>query len=284
MLKSLWLAGLILMAGAENLAYRATPASGPIQAEMTYSFAVTGPPTLTSQLLGGNPGLSIQQLRATRRGRRVISAAEDGRSRVEILVENAQVEGRTQDKPLQFHFDGGPAPADLAADPVRQFAWSLSVTPRRYTLGAKGDYRLDAGHDAQTEATGVILDAPIRLSDGAVNVGDEWSSDWTGNGRRKKDDAVFHYHQTARVEEIGGGAAPRARISFSTSGALRDSSGKNLQGEDTRLESKGSILLDVRTGTVVGVDSSGTITTDVKGAGLKVVFTYTSKYEVPAAQ
>src|SRR5690348_7326848 len=102
MVKLWWLAGLMLMAGAENLAYRPTPASAPVQTEMTYSFAVSGPQGLTRQLLGSNPALSIQQLHATRQGRLALSAGDHGSSHVEIVFDNAQVEGHTPDKPFQF--------------------------------------------------------------------------------------------------------------------------------------------------------------------------------------
>jgi hypothetical protein len=266
------------MAVAEQLVYRPTLASAPIQAEIGYSFAASGPPMLTSELLASNAGLAIQQFRTTNQGRRTISAIDDGGSRIEIVFEHARVEGRTQDGPFQLEFDGGTGPG---ADPIRRFAWGVGVGPRRYTLGPNGEYRLDdGGQDPHAEAAGVILDAPVRLTDRTVTVGDEWTSDWTGVSRRKHDGAMFHYRQTARVEEIVAGATPRARISFSTSGSLHDPSGKELQAEKARLEGKGSILLDVQTGTVVGVDSTGTISTEIKTAGLKVVFGYTSKYEL----
>jgi hypothetical protein len=277
----LFLAGVFMLtATSESLTYRSTPDAAPIQSELTYTATVSGPATLTSQLLASNAALSVQQLRTTRTGRRV-SAADGTVNRIEILVDAAQVDGHAGDKTFQFRFDQPVAPADLAADPVRQFAWGFSMAPRRYTLGQKGDYRLgDPGQDAQAEAIGLIVDAPVHLPDRPVNVGDQWTREWTGIAR-KKDGAAFHFQQHATLEAIAAGASPRARITFSTVGTLRDSAGQPVPGEETTLEANGSVLLDVQSGLVVGLNSAGTLSTDIKTAGLKVVFGYTSKYDMP---
>jgi len=278
MAKLLLMGGIMLMAMSENLVYRTNTEVTPIQGEMIYEAKVTGPEALTTQLLASNSALSIQHLKTLRTARRMPAPSGVADS-VEIVVDTAQVEGRAADKPFHFQFAQPAAPAGVAADPVGQFAWGLSMAPRRYTLGPKGAYRLtDAGQDAQAEAVGVIVDAPVRLPDRPVGAGDHWTTEWNGIAR-KKDGGIFHYQQRAVIEEIVG-ASERARISFSTSALMYDASGKPLQGEETKLDAKGAILLDLRSGVVLHVDSTGTMSTEIKTAGLKVAFLYSSKYDL----
>jgi len=281
MLRSLLLVGVLVMAPPENLAYRAAGADpAPIQQEFTYALALSGPAGLTTQLVSSNAALSVEQLRVTRKGRRMISAAGDG-GRVEVQIAAAHVEARTRDKAaLKFDFVGPGAPADLAQDPIRQFAWGFSMAGQKYLLGARGEYRLDNNdQDGQAEPMAIMLNVPVRLPDHPVNVGDQWNSEWTGSPR-KKDGATMRFRQTARLEEIVG-PSRRARISFTTSGALTVPPEKNTQGEEMNLDARGFILLDQQAGVVVASSSAGTMTTDIKKAGLQMVHTITSKTDAP---
>jgi hypothetical protein len=281
MFRSFLVAGILLMAPQENLSYRAEGGDpAPIQQELTYALTLSGPQGLTTQLVSSNAALSVEQLRVTRKGRRVITTAGDG-GRVEVQIAGAHVEARTRDnKALKFDFDQPTAPPDLAQDPIRQFAWGFSMAGQKYLLGAKGEYRLDNNdQDGQAEPMAIMLNVPVRLPDHPVNVGDQWNSEWTGSPR-KKDGATMRFRQTARLDEIVG-PSRRARISFATSGALSVPPEKNIQGEEMNLDAKGSILLDGQSGVVIASSSAGTMTTDIKKAGLQMVHTITSKTDAP---
>jgi len=269
------------MAPPEILTYRADGTDPiPIQQEFTYALAISGPQGLTTQLLAANPALSVQQLRASRKGRRMIAAAPGG-SRVEVQIAGAHVEARTRDKTVRFDFDQSTVIADLAQDPIRQFAWGFSMGGQKYLLGKKGQYRLENNNDdGQAEPMAVILNVPVGLPDHEVHEGDEWTSEWTGLPR-KKDGATVRFRQTARLADVAAGQTPRARITFTTSGTLNVPADKNIQGEEMTLAGKGSILLDLQSGLVVASDSSGTITTDIKKAGIQIVHTLTSKTDTP---
>jgi hypothetical protein len=274
------LVSLLSLAGADTLTYHAQPGdAGPILSEFTYSVTFVGPPALINQLMASNAALSVQQLHATRKGHRKISAGDAGASHIDILIENAHVEGLAKDKPFEYDFDQPTPPADLAKDPIRQFAWGFGMAPRRYMLGPKGEFHLtDANGDGQAEQMAVLVDVPVRLSDRAVNAGDQWTSDWTGTPR-KKDGATMKYHQSAKLEEMLPGGTRRARISFSTSGKLDVPPEKNTQGEQVTLESKGSVVLDLSTGLVTTADSAGTMTTEIKIGNLKIVHGISAKYQ-----
>jgi len=269
------------MAGPENLRYHAKPGdSTPARGEFTYALHVNGFAIHVNQVRSSSPVSAIEQLRATRNGRRVMSAGEDGANHVEIIFDSAHVEGRTRDKAFQFDFDHASGPA-LGQDQLRQFSWALAAAPRRFALGPKGEYHPDnPNQDGHAEAIGVIVDLPIRLPDGPVHVGDQWSGEWTGT-TRKKDGASFQYRQNAQLEEIIEGPSPRARISFSTSGLLQIVPEKNSQGEETTLDARGFVLLEVATGLVDAGESAGTISTDITSLGLKIVHEITATYTSP---
>jgi hypothetical protein len=116
---------------------------------------------------------------------------------------------------------------------------------------------------------GIIVDAPVRLADHAVTVGEEWTTQWSGS--RQVKDGVFRYSQTAKLVEMIDGPPAVARISFTTTGTLEIPAEKNIQLEETKLESKGTVSLDLTTGLVTSVVSSGAILTELKKLGLQIV-------------
>jgi len=243
----------------------------------TYALHVKGFAIHVNQVRSSSPMSAIELLQATRHGRRVMSAGEDGTNHVEIIFDRAHVEGRTRDNTFQFDFDEASAPAP-GEDPLRQFSWVLAAAPRRFMLGPNGEYQpTNPNQEAHAEAIGVIVDLPIRVPDGPVQAGAHWNGEWTGTSR-KKDGARFHYRQSAQVEEILEGPAPRARISFSTSGVLQIPPQQNSQGEQTALDAKGFVLVDVATGRIDAGESAGAISTDITSIGLKIVHEITATY------
>jgi hypothetical protein len=276
-----------LLALQETLTYRPAPGQPkPVTSEFTYNFDITGPAALVGQLINSNPVLSIKEIRATRTGKLSVTAGANNTSHVELTFEKAHVNGLNGDKPFEVDLDSTTSltPQDLtsAQQAPRILSFVLSMGKRDFLLGPQGEYSLvDTKQDAQDEATGTIVDAPVRLPAHAVSVGEQWTSEWIGNVAHKKNGGKFHYKQTARLAEIVPGPAPRARITFATTGALDIPAGKNPQNEETVLDAKGFILLDLQTGTVVASESAGTVTTDMKGASLKMVLRATAKFQTP---
>ena len=276
-----------LIAGSETLTYR--PAPGPpkaVKSEYTYDFEMTGPATLVAQLVKANPMLSIKQIRATRTGQLSVTAGANNGSHVELIFDTAHVSGLNGDKPFQLDLDKGidPMSMDLKSpqEAPRVLAFVLAMGKRDFLLGPQGDYSLvDTKQDAQGEATGIIVDAPVRLPPNAVNVGQEWTSEWIGKAADKKNGGKFRYKQTAKLAEIVAGPTPRARITFATTGTLDIPAGSNPQNEETILDATGFILLDIQTGTVVASESAGTVTSDIKGAAVKLVRRTTAKFQMP---
>jgi hypothetical protein len=279
MVRLLLMASFALMALPEALTYKAKIGDTiPVQAQFTFALTVAGPEKLTSQLRASNAVLQIQNLTATRKGRRLISAGEGNTHRVDLVFDSAHVELRTVDKPHVFDFDTSINPATLASDTLKQLSWGLGMAPRNYTLGPLGEYNTAPLNDAQAEAMGVIIDPAVRLAPKPVNLGDQWTADWVGSRKQKQNDAFFRYSQTARLQEIVPGPSPRARISYTTTGRMEIPADKNPQQEETTLQAKGTILLDIATGTVVGIDAFGSISTNLKVPGLVLTRTMSAKY------
>lgn len=263
------------MADPIVLEFKGTPGECAASGGFTTTLDVTGPPILTRQLTGANALLALQSYRVSGEGRRTIEAGDDG-CVVLTQYDRAHADGVFNNKP--FEFDLTPVrPEYVKEDKLTEIAWGLSMTGRKHVLGPKGEYRLakrDA--DAHGEALALLIDAPVRLPEGGVNVGQEWTTEWTGEFTHKDTNARFGYRQTAVLQQVTDG---KAHITFVTSGKLNFTDKPSPQREDTVLESKGTLVLDLNTGLPAMVESAGTMTTDLKQSGVKLLRSTTAKFE-----
>jgi hypothetical protein len=283
MIRAALFAVVALAAAPQTLTYR--PVSGaprPVQSEFTYNLEITGPDAPVKQVLTANPVLSVTEVRSTRKGNVTATPGAGNTSHVEIVFDSAQVTGVASGKPFQFDFTrANPPTATLASDTARAFSYGLSMARRNYLIGPTGDYAVVDAQDAQAEAMAILIDGAVRLPEKPVKVGDTWTRDWTGKERHKNADASYVYKQTARLEQLSEGRSPRARISYTTTGVLTMPANANPQLEQATAEGKGYVVLDVATGTVLESETAGTIVTDRKKAGMKMVQRMTAKLKVP---
>ena len=151
---------------------------------------------------------------------------------------------------------------------------------RHYVVGSKGEYRLaKAAADAHAEGYAALIDAPVRVPEERVSVGNEWTTEWTGEGKQKESGAVFQYRQVALLQELTESPSVRAHIAFKTIGTLQFPHAPSPQLEETVLETKGTVVLDLETGLPVLAESFGMMTTDLKRAGVKLARGTSAKYE-----
>jgi hypothetical protein len=268
------------MADAITLVTAGTPGeSKAVRGGFTTTLELSGPPILTRQLAGSNPLLALKTYRVTGDGQRTIGESERGCA-VRIQYDQARAEGMFGSKP--FEFDWTPEkPANFEDDKLVELTWGLAMAGRHYLLGPKGEYRpAKAETDANGEAFALLIDAPLRLPEDAVSLGQEWTVEWVGEFPHKHAGARYHYQQMALLHELLEGESPRAQISFKTVAALRFPDLPGPQNEESVLEVKGTVLLNLADGLPVVVESAGLITTDLKQAGVKMVRTVSSKYEL----
>jgi hypothetical protein len=273
-----------LAAGPQTLTYRPVP--GPprsVEGELSYNLEITGPDALVKQLVTANPVLSVTEIRSTRKGKATATSGSGNTSHVEIIFDSARVTGVAAGKPFQFDFTRNNSPATtMAADPPRVFSFGMTMDHRNYQIGPNGDYSvIDSDTDAQGEATAILVDGAVRLPDNPVKVGETWTRDFLGKRKHKNADTTFVYHQTARLDHLSEGPSPRAKISYTTTGVLNMPADKNPQLEQSTFEGKGYVVLEVPTGNLVESDTSGSITTELKKAGLKMVRRMAAKVKAP---
>jgi len=279
MFRSLIVAGVMVMAAPEVIRYPAKPASSVrMTGGYTLSVDVTGPEAVITQLRTTNIILGMKTIRISGEGHRDTSVADAGTNSVQFRYDAVHVDGTLADKPFVFDFTPPNVP-DKSQDPIRNIAWALSMAGRSYRLGDKGQYSqvTTAADTASDEALGIIIDAPVRLSERAVSVDERWTNDWVGTAKRAKDGAWFRYQQTAKLDASAADASGRRRISFQTTGKLEAPAGIPL-GEDAILDAKGLIVLDPKLG-VVSTSTSGTITSNFPAAGVKLVRRVEAKYD-----
>lgn len=271
---------VVLAVVPQTLTYR--PAPGPakaVEGEFSYLFEIAGPDALVKQLVTTNPVLAITEIRGTRKGRMTTTAGPANTSHVEVIFDSAKVTSIGAGKPFQFEFSRSSPPAtSLQADPPRVFSWGISMGRRDYLVGPTGDYSVqEQDSDAQGEALAILVDSAVRLPEKPAKVGETWTREWAGKRQQKNTDGVFGYKQTARLEALAGG---RARISYTIQGVLQIAAAKNPNAESTTLEGKGTVVLDVASGTVIESDSSGAIVTELKKPGVKMVRRIGAKFKV----
>ena len=256
-----------------------TDSPGLIRGGFTTTLEVSGTPTVTRQLLATNPLLTLQSLTVSGEGQRTAAVADQG-CEVRILFDQAHVEGMFAQQP--FSYDLLPSMAgNFNGDKVLEMTWGLAMAGRHYRLGPKGEYQLaKAGADPHGEGYAVMIDAPVRVPEERVNVGDEWTTEWMGEARHKDTGAVFHYKQVALLQEITEAPAVRAHIAFKTIGTLQFPDQPSPQLEETVLETKGTIVLDLETGLPVMSEAFGMMTTDLKRAGVKLERGTSARYEL----
>jgi hypothetical protein len=264
-----------------QLSYRGKSGDAvPVHGGFTMKLSISGPDALTRQLRSSNALLALQDFRVEGNGRRTVPEAKDTETAVRTLFERAQVNGMFNSKPFRFGFDQAAPPADATQDQLEKICWALGMGGRSYKLASDGQYTTgDANADAHGEALAVIIDAAVRLPACAVQAGHEWTSDWVGVRKQKDSGATFRYHQVARLESLENGGTPTAHISFVTTAKLEFPPERGPAREETMLEGKGVVVLDLATGLPASTESSGTITTQLKAAGVKLVREIASKYE-----
>lgn len=241
--------------------------SAPAQGGFTLLFDIAAPPELVAKLRNANVILGIEKLQIRESGRRSILSTSAQGALVRLAPDKATVTGTYQGKPFKYDFAGAP-PADLAKDQVRQFAFALSMGGRNFTLGPKGEYTSGStDDDAAAEAMAMMIDAPVRLPETAVDVGQQWTREFAGNRKHKETGAVFRYKQNATLKSLAQG---RAVIAFTTSGRLDIPPEKNTEKEETTVQTSGSVTLDMKSGLVVASTSTGTLTTAFQGGAIKL--------------
>ena len=136
---------------------------------------------------------------------------------------------------------GERVPPILEKNPVGRAAWGIAMGVRDHLLGSIGEYTIvTSQEDASGEALKFLLDAPARLPDRPVGVGETWTSRWTGGRRSKKSGGVFQFRQVARIQEISTTDPRRARITFETTANLDSLPNVSGQSEEMQLDATGA--------------------------------------------
>ena len=267
--------------GAQPLMYRGRASDRTsVRGGFTMTIDVKGAEPLVSQIRQSNIVLGLQELRVEGEGERFVTGTDAGAIVMQTRMDRVQVTGIHASKPFEFKFDRHTPPGDIEQDQLRRIAWGLGLAGRRFKLGRHGEYAiLDDEADAGGEAMGVIVDTPVRLLDRPVRVGETWTTEWSGDRKAPETEAVFRYRQTARFEDaLEGGAV--ARISFTTTGTMDIDPERNAgRGEATTMEARGTLLLDLRTGQIVGLDTAGAITSSFAARGFSLVRGFKANYQ-----
>ena len=257
---------LVLAQDAVTLKYGGKKGDSiPLKGETTVTLKVDGSETFVNMVKSSMEFLNFQKIHV--RGEGVRKVVKSDKKNVETFIEyaTARVDGKFDDEPYEFDFDRAAPPEGLDKDKLKQICWFLSMGGPQLIVDAKGVYRSsDANKDAWSEATDIVTSGAVRFTDKPVKQGDTWSSEWTSAYKQKDNDGRFAFKQKAKLEKLDG---KRATVSFEMTGTLeipeakRD---KNAEKQETKLEAKGTIVIDVDTGLVRSVTTKGSIVAQYK--------------------
>ncbi len=236
----------------------------PVSHELTITLKISGSEQLVTMVRSSMAFLSFEKIRMRGDGTRHVESSKKDKTGVRLDVDAARVDGVYDDEPYEFDFDKSAPPENLKDDKLKETLWMLSMGGRKYTVGARGEYKSsDINQDAWGEANDIVSLALVRLPEKAVEAGGTWEQKWTGERKQKDNGAVWDYTQKAKLEKIEERAGRKvARISFELAGAMIVPEGKrdpNMKTGGTTLEASGWLEMDVTTGLPLASESNGKV-------------------------
>ncbi len=238
-----------------------------VKGEMTLTLKLDGSEDFVNMVRSSMEFLQFEKIHIRGEGeRKVVKSDKKGNVETHIEYASARVDGTFDDKPYEFDFERAAPPEGLDKDKLKQICWFLSMGGPQILVDPKGVYRSnDPNKDAWSEATDIMSSGIIRFSDKPVKQGEEWTAEWKSAYKQKDNDGRFAFKQKAKIEKLDG---KRATITFELTGTLeipeakRD---KNAEKQETKLEAKGTIIMDVDTGLIRTVTSKGLLVAHYKG-------------------
>ena len=237
-----------------------------VKGEMTITLKLDGTEDFVNMLRSSMEFLQFEKIHIRGEGeRKIVKSDKKGNTEAFVEFASARVDGTFDDKPYEFDFERASPPEGLDKDKLKQICWFLSMGGPQILVDPKGTYRSsDPNKDAWSEATDVMGSGIIRFSDKPVKKGEEWTVEWKTAYKQKDNDGRFALKQKAKIEKLDG---KRATIAFELTGTMeipeakRD---KNAEKQETKLEAKGTVVIDVDTGLVRSVTSKGSIAAHYK--------------------
>ena len=256
------------------------------------TLKVDGTEAITNMVRSAMEFLQFQKIHIRGEGARKVAKADKKSVEFHVEYDTARVDGSFDDEPYEFDFERKTPPEGLDKDKLKQICWFFSMGGPQFIVDPKGSYKsTDPNKDAWGEAMDLVANGVVRLSDKPVKAGEEWTSDWKGQYKQKDNDGRFNFTQKSKIEKIEEKDGRKlAHISHVLTGTLdipeakRD---KNAEKQETKLEAKGTLVLDVESGAIVSSTAKGTVIAEYKGLDpntgdsheLKIQFGVESKFE-----
>jgi len=238
--------------------------SQPMAAELTLDLELKGTDNALNFIRSVSPFFSFSKIKYKADGERRIDRV-DRRTELRTLrtqYAQARVEGVYDDEKFGFDFDLKAPPADMKDDKLKGLLWVIVMNGHPQTLSPAGVLKaVDLTQDAFGEALMHLSWPTVRLSDKPVKEGESWDTKWRGDRKDKQNGSQFDFVQKAKLEKL---ADSRAEVSLEL--AAIASVGKDATGkQETKVEGKAKVVLDLKTGQPASWEGSGTVRAVLKG-------------------
>ena len=229
-----------------------------VASELSLELDIKGSDVAVNFIRSTSPFFSFSRIHWVADGERRVD-----RKSVRTEFAEARVDGVYDDEKYEFDFQRGAPPSDLQTDKLKGLLWMLAMNGHPQTLSPLGELRAaDPNQDAMGEAM-LLLGWPVaRPSEKAVKAGDTWESKWRGERKDRQSKAQVDYVQKVTLEKLADGVA---ELAFELTGA---GTGQKAAGQDKaeqKIEAKGRVRLDTKTGQLLGWQSDGKITVTFAG-------------------
>jgi hypothetical protein len=272
---------LVLQDDGILLRYGNERAKTAVASEMTLELDIKGSDVAVNFIRSTSPFFSFSKIHWVADGER-----RTDKKSVRTDFAEARVDGVYDDEKYEYDFQRGAPPSDLQTDKLKGLLWMLAMNGHPQTLTPTGDLRAaDPNQDAMGEAMMLLAWPVARPSEKPAKAGDTWETKWRGERKDKQSKAQVDYAQKVTLEKLADGVA---ELVFELTGT---GTGQKAAGQDKaeqKVESKGKVRLDTRTGQILGWQSDGKITVTFAGTDpgsgealeVTVTFAIKSKLEV----
>ncbi len=252
-----------------------------VASEMSLELDIKGSDVAVNFIRSTSPFFSFSKIHWVADGERRVD-----KKSVRTEFAEARLDGVYDDEKYEYDFQRSAPPSDLQTDKLKGLLWMLAMNGHPQTLAPTGDLRAaDPNQDAMGEAMMLLAWPVARASEKAVKAGDTWESKWRGERKDKQSKAQVDYVQKVTLEKLADGVAEMA---FELTGA---GTGQKAAGQDKneqKIEAKGKVRLDTKTGQILGWQSEGKITVTFAGTdpgsgeALEVTVTFAIKSKLEA--
>ncbi|MHC4607755.1 MAG: hypothetical protein ACYTAF_12640 [Planctomycetota bacterium] len=242
--------------------------------EWTYELDIKGDDATVEQVRAANIFFQIEKLtvKGTVVRKFTRGVDEDRAGQVHIEYQKAKITGTVNGEEIEYEFTKGEKRPDLWGDQIGGLLAVIFAVGKKYRLEGDGKVEFnDPNQEAAGEVLDLVMQAVVRMPDGPVAAGAEWTKVFKTVRAQKRNGARFEVTQETKLEGVedelalitatltGKQLEPEKKEEPKEEGG--EGAGEEQPQDDSEQEASSGgrmeIVFDVEKGIVVSYESSG---------------------------